>query len=67
MFNVDLRTKIRIAGFYNYQVAAVLGMSEQQFSRILTRREMTNSEKESVVNALEQLRKERDNEQTETD
>ena len=60
MKNLDVRTEIRRAGFFNYEVAAKIGLSEQAFSHALTRGSLTDDRREAVMQALEELKKERD-------
>lgn len=52
MYNVDVRSAIRQAGFYGYEVAAFLGVSETHFSRQLTRGELSTEKKENIMRAI---------------
>lgn len=60
MKNLDIRREIRRAGFFNYEVAAKIGLSEQAFSHALTRGSLTDDRRAAVIQALQELKKERD-------
>lgn len=60
MKNLDVRTEIRRAGFFNYEIASELGLSEQAFSHALTRRELSDNRREEVMQAIEKLKKQRE-------
>ena len=60
MFNIEIREKIKRAGVYGYEVAAAYGVSETSFSRMLSRSELTEEQKEGVLNAIGRLLKERE-------
>ena len=55
MYNVDLRNAIRKAGFFNYEIASCLGMTETSFSRKMARQEFTDEEKRSVMQAVQKM------------
>lgn len=60
MFNFDVRAAIKNAGFFNYSIAAALGVPETSFSRKLSRGELSSEEKERILHAIENLLKERE-------
>lgn len=60
MNNLEIRSEIRRAGFFNYQIAAAIGVSEQAFSHALTRGELNEKRRKEVMQALERLKKERE-------
>lgn len=55
MFNLDVRTAIKKARLFNYEVAAVIGMSETAFSRKLSRQELSDDERKKIFAAIEKL------------
>ena len=52
MYNIDVRSAMRQAGFYGYEVAATLGVSETYFSRQLSRGELSPEKKENIMRAI---------------
>lgn len=63
MHNLDVRAAIRQAGFFGYEVAASLGVSETCFSRSLSRSELSEKDKERIketILMMEERRKEKD-------
>lgn len=56
MYNLEIRTAIRKARLYGYEVAAALGMSETSFSRML-RKELADEDKERVLAVIDRLAK----------
>lgn len=56
MFNQDTREKIRRSGFYGYEIAKAMGLHETSFSRLMARQELTDSQKQSVDDAISSLR-----------
>ena len=59
MFNLDVRTAVKRAGLFGYEVAAALGISETSFSRKIARGELPPDEKDRVLRAVEKLIEER--------
>lgn len=57
MQNIEIRTAIKEARLFGYEVAAELGISETGFSRKL-RTELPQEEKERVLAAISRLTKE---------
>lgn len=57
MNNLEIRTAIKKARLYSYEVAAALGLSETSFSRKL-RKELSEEEKEKILDVIEKLAKE---------
>lgn len=57
MNNLEIRTAIKKARLYGYEVAAALGLSETGFSRKL-RKELPQDEKEKILEVIEKLAKE---------
>lgn len=57
MTNNEVRRAIRLSGFYFWQVAEKLGMTDSSFSRKL-RKELSEDEKQRVYGALKELEKE---------
>lgn len=57
MNNLEIRTAIKAARLYGYEVAAALGLSETSFSRKL-RKELPQGEKEKILAVIESLKKE---------
>ena len=57
MVNSEIRSKARSAGLHLWQVAYHLGMSDSSFSRKL-RRELTETDRERVLQAIEELKQE---------
>ena len=55
MFNLDIRGAIKRAGFFSYEVAAALGISETAFSRKISRSELSQDEKSRVLCAIDKL------------
>ena len=55
MFNIEIRTAIKKARLFNYEVAAELGLHETSFSRKLAREELSPEEKEKVLTAIKTL------------
>ena len=60
VFNVDVRTEMRRFGFYGYEVAQALGISESTFSRQLSRREFSPEQKSHILKTIEQMSERRD-------
>lgn len=58
MHNLDIRKAIEISNFKYWQVANKLGISDGNFSRLL-RIELDKDNKEKILKAIEDLRKER--------
>ncbi|MCR5575689.1 MAG: hypothetical protein K6F56_01630 [Oscillospiraceae bacterium] len=52
MYNLDVKTAIRQAGFFGYEVAAALGISETCFSRQLSRAELSSEKKEKIMGII---------------
>jgi len=52
MYNVDIRDAIKSNGFYGYQVAEMIGMTECSFSRLLARKELTTERKRQILEAI---------------
>lgn len=59
MNNLEVRSAIKQARLFGYEVAEALGISETHFSRKL-RKEMNPEEKERVLAAIKKLVKEAD-------
>lgn len=57
MNNLEIRTAIKKARLYSYEVAAALGLSETSFSRKL-RKELSEDEKEKILAVIEKLARE---------
>ena len=55
MHNLEIRAAIRRAGFFGYEVAAALGVSESYFSRLLSRSEISAEKKENILHAIEKM------------
>jgi len=62
-FNNDIREAAEAANIYLWEIAVKLGLNDGNFSRKL-RRELTQAEKERIFSIIEQLKKERDGEQS---
>ena len=54
MNNLEVRTAIRNAGLYQWQVGEYLGLSESAVCRKL-RKELTNEERERFLTAIREL------------
>ena len=59
MYNIETRAAIKRAGFFHYEVASAMGMTEQNFSKMLSRRELSSKEQKEVQQALSKLSDER--------
>ena len=59
MHNYELKTAIKRSGFFQYEIAAAMGISESYFSRQMARREFNKNEVEKVLLAIEKLEIER--------
>ena len=59
MFNIDIRNAIKNAGLFGYEVAAALRISETSFSRAISRSELTDSRKEQIFKAIEEISKDK--------
>lgn len=59
MNNLDIRKAIEASNFKYWQVANKLGMTDGNFSRML-RIELTKENKERVLNAIKELKEERE-------
>lgn len=59
MNNLDIRKAIETSNFKYWQVANKLGMTDGNFSRML-RIELTKENKERVLNAIKELKEERE-------
>lgn len=57
MFNLEVRTAMKKARLFGYEVAAELGITESSFSRKLVRCEMSQEEKAKVLAAIERAAK----------
>lgn len=57
--NRDVRLAISDAGFYLWQVAETLGVTDSTFSKKL-RREMPADEKDTVLRAVERMKEQRE-------
>ena len=55
MFNIDVRNAIRQAGFRQYEVAEVLGISETSFSRSMARKELPSDKKQIILSMIEKM------------
>ena len=55
MFNLDVRNRIKLAGFFSYEVAAALGVAETSFSRSLSRAELSDDKKEHIFKTIEKM------------
>ena len=55
MFNIDVRNAIRQAGFRQYEVAEVLGISETSFSRSMARKELPSDKKQHILRMIEKM------------
>ena len=55
MFNLDVRAAIRQSGFFGYEVAAALGISETSFSRLLSRSELSTEKQKHVLETIESM------------
>ncbi len=60
MRNITIRDAMRQNGFFGYQVAAELGLAESSFSRKLAREELSEEEKQKILDAVEHLKEQRD-------
>lgn len=58
MFNIEIRTAIKKARLFNYEVAAAVGMTETAFSRKLSRQELSDEERSWILSAIERIAKE---------
>lgn len=58
MFNIEVRTAIKKARLFNYEVAAAVGMTETSFSRKISRQELSAEERTQIFEAIERLVKE---------
>lgn len=58
MFNIEIRTAIKKARLFNYEVAAAVGMTETAFSRKLSRQELSDEERNWILSAIERIAKE---------
>lgn len=59
MNNLDIRKAIETSNFKYWQVANKLGMTDGNFSRML-RIELTKENKERLLNAINELKEERE-------
>lgn len=59
MNNLDIRKAIETSNFKYWQVANKLGMTDGNFSRML-RIELTDEGKDRVLNAIDELKEERE-------
>ena len=57
--NMDIRRAAASAGFYLWEIAAEVGVTDSTFSRKL-RNELSDSEKEAVFRAIERMKEYRD-------
>lgn len=55
MFNLDIREAIKKARLFNYEVAAAVGIPETAFSRKLSRKELSDDEREKILAAIKKL------------
>lgn len=55
LYNLDVRSAVRDAGFRLYEIAAAVGLSEVHFSRKMNRAELTAEEKKFIFDALKTL------------
>ena len=55
MFNLDVRNRIKLAGFFSYEVAAALGVAETSFSRSLSRAELSDDKKAHIFKTIEKM------------
>lgn len=53
--NEEIKAAIKAAGVYHYEVAEVLGISENYFSSLLHRR-LSDHQKKSIVDAIQTAR-----------
>lgn len=53
--NEEIKAAIKAAGVYHYEVAEVLGISENYLSSLLHRR-LTDHQKKSIVDAIQTAR-----------
>ena len=59
MHNVELRDAIRRSGYYSYEIAAAVGMSETAFSRQMARSEFPEDKKEQILRTIQKMIAER--------
>ena len=60
MENLDIRSKLKEAGLYQWMLAERLGMAEQTLVRKL-RRELPTEEKQKIFSAIEEIVTENNN------
>ena len=60
MENLDIRSKLKEAGLYQWMLAERLGMAEQTLERKL-RRELPTEEKQKIFSAIEEIVTENNN------
>lgn len=53
--NEDIKKLIRQNRYFNYEIAEAIGINEVSFSRWF-RRELTEEQKQQIINALEALK-----------
>lgn len=53
--NLEIRTLMEEKRIKDYEVAAVLGISETSFSRMLCRGEIPEEKKEKIITAIESI------------
>ena len=52
--NIDIRSELMARGLRQYQVAAVMGITEEHFSRLL-RKELPKERKEEIRQAVNKI------------
>lgn len=57
--NEDIRSLMKQSGVKQWEIAKATGINEATLSRKLTREELTASEKEKIIEAIEAVQKER--------
>ena len=60
MQNIDIRVAITESGLKHYQIAEKMGITDTSFSRLM-RHQLTGEKKQHVLEAIEQLKREKAN------
>lgn len=60
MHNIDIRSALKENRVYSYEVAVALGMGETSFSRMMTRREISDELKQRIFKIIKDIRNNHD-------
>lgn len=63
MKNLDLRLLIEKERVKGYEIAEEMGIAETSFSRLLARKELSNEQKEKIMQAIKRIKECEKNEQ----